>query len=34
MILLGIDAPLQNVVVGGVLVLAVWVDVVFRRGIK
>jgi D-xylose transport system permease protein len=34
MILLGVDAPLQNVVVGGVLVLAVWVDVVFRRGIK
>lgn len=34
MILLGVDAPLQNVVVGGVLVLAVWVDVAFRRGIK
>lgn len=31
MVLLGVDAPLQNIVVGLVLVLAVWVDTVYRR---
>ena len=34
MILLGVDAPLQNIVVGLVLVLAVWVDGVYRSRIK
>ena len=27
----GVDAPLQNIVVGFVLVLAVWIDIVYRR---
>lgn len=27
----GVDAPLQNIVVGMVLVFAVWVDIVYRR---
>ncbi len=34
MVLLGVDAPLQNIVVGLVLVVAVWVDTVYRRGIR
>jgi D-xylose transport system permease protein len=34
MVLLGVDAPLQNIVVGAVLVLAVWVDSLYRRRIK
>jgi D-xylose transport system permease protein len=34
MVLLGVDAPLQNIVVGLVLVSAVWVDTVYRRRIK
>ena len=34
MILLGVDTPLQNVVVGSVLVLAVWLDTVYRRRSK
>ena len=34
MVLLGVDAPMQNIVVGLVLVFAVWVDTVYRRGIK
>jgi len=34
MVLLGVDAPLQNIVVGLVLVSAVWADTVYRRGIK
>jgi D-xylose transport system permease protein len=34
MVLLGVDAPLQNIVVGLVLVLAVWVDTVYRRRIR
>ena len=34
MILLGVDTPLQNIVVGGVLVLAVWVDTVYRRRLR
>lgn len=34
MVLLGVDAPLQNIVVGAVLVLAVWVDGFYRRRIK
>jgi D-xylose transport system permease protein len=34
MVLLGVDAPLQNIVVGLVLVAAVWVDTVYRRRIK
>ncbi|WP_230529892.1 sugar ABC transporter permease [Microvirga roseola] len=34
MVLLGVDAPLQNIVVGAVLVLAVWVDGLYRRRIK
>ncbi len=31
MVLLGVDTPLQNIVVGAVLVLAVWLDTVYRR---
>ncbi|MFZ1341916.1 sugar ABC transporter permease [Thiothrix eikelboomii] len=31
MILLGVDTPLQNIVVGIVLVLAVWVDTIYRK---
>ncbi|MET3793357.1 sugar ABC transporter permease [Aquamicrobium terrae] len=31
MVLLGIDSPLQNIVVGAVLVIAVWLDTVYRK---
>ena len=31
MVLMGMDSPLQNIVVGIVLVFAVWVDTVYRR---
>jgi D-xylose transport system permease protein len=31
MVLLGVDTPLQNIVVGAVLVAAVWLDTVYRR---
>ena len=31
MVLLGYDAPLQNIVIGVVLVFAVWIDSVYRR---
>jgi D-xylose transport system permease protein len=31
MVLMGLDAPLQNIIVGIVLVLAVWVDTLYRR---
>ena len=31
MAMVGVDAPLQNIVVGAVLVLAVWIDIVYRR---
>jgi D-xylose transport system permease protein len=31
MVLLGVDTPLQNIVVGAVLVAAVWVDTAYRR---
>jgi D-xylose transport system permease protein len=31
MVLMGLDAPLQNIVVGVVLVLAVWVDTIYRQ---
>lgn len=34
MVLLGLDTPLQNIVVGFVLVVAVWLDTVYRRRIK
>ena len=34
MVLLGVDTPLQNIVVGAVLVLAVWADGLYRRRIK
>ena len=34
MILLGVDTPLQNVVVGAALVLAVWLDTVYRQRSK
>jgi D-xylose transport system permease protein len=34
MVLLGVDAPLQNVVVGLVLVAAVWIDTIYRRHVK
>jgi D-xylose transport system permease protein len=31
MVLLGVDSPLQNIVVGLVLVVAVWLDTLYRR---
>jgi len=31
MVLMGLDTPLQNIVVGVVLVIAVWLDTVYRR---
>ncbi|UWQ21935.1 sugar ABC transporter permease [Jannaschia sp. W003] len=31
MAMVGVDAPLQNIVVGTVLVLAVWIDIEYRR---
>ncbi len=34
MVLLGVDAPLQNIVVGLVLVAAVWVDTLYRGRLK
>jgi D-xylose transport system permease protein len=34
MVLMGLDTPLQNIVVGIVLVFAVWIDGVYRRRIK
>ena len=34
MILLGVDTPLQNIVVGVALVLAAWLDVVYRRRVQ
>ncbi|HET7411501.1 MAG TPA: sugar ABC transporter permease [Pararhizobium sp.] len=34
MILLGVDTPLQNIVVGFVLVLAVWLDTIYRRRVN
>ena len=34
MVLLGVDAPLQNIVVGLVLVAAVWIDTIYRRHVK
>ncbi|MEX0406301.1 sugar ABC transporter permease [Aquibium sp. LZ166] len=34
MILLGVDTPLQNIVVGLVLVVAVWLDTIYRRTVQ
>ncbi|GAA4527664.1 sugar ABC transporter permease [Chelativorans composti] len=34
MILLGVDTPLQNIVVGIVLVIAVWLDTMYRKRVK
>ncbi len=31
MAMVGVDAPYQNIVVGGVLVLAVWIDIQYRK---
>lgn len=31
MAMVGVDAPLQNVVVGMVLVVAVWIDIIYRK---
>ncbi|MWD28879.1 sugar ABC transporter permease [Aquicoccus sp. SCR17] len=31
MAMVGVDAPLQNIVVGAVLVLAVWIDIQYRK---
>ncbi len=31
MAMVGVDAPLQSIVVGTVLVLAVWIDIVYRK---
>ncbi len=34
MVLIGLDTPLQNIVVGAVLVVAVWADTTYRRRFK
>jgi D-xylose transport system permease protein len=34
MVLMGVDTPLQNIVVGIVLVMAIWLDGVYRRRIR
>lgn len=34
MVLLGVDTPMQNIVVGVVLVAAVYIDTIYRRGVK
>jgi D-xylose transport system permease protein len=34
MVLLGVDTPLQNIVVGFVLVVAVWLDTLYRRRVQ
>ncbi len=34
MVLLGVDTPLQNIVVGLVLVLAVWLDTMYRKRVN
>src|SRR5690606_2751978 len=34
MVLLGIDSPLQSIVVGAVLVLAVWLDTVYKKRVQ
>ena len=31
MVLMGLDSPLQSIVVGAVLVFAVWLDTLYRR---
>ena len=31
MVLLGIDSPMQSIVVGFVLVVAVWLDTLYRK---
>jgi D-xylose transport system permease protein len=31
MVLLGVDTPLQSIAIGAVLVVAVWLDTVYRR---
>ena len=31
MALVGLDTPLQNIVVGGVLIIAVWIDYFYRK---
>jgi D-xylose transport system permease protein len=34
LVLLGVDTPLQSIVVGAVLVVAVWLDIVYRRRLR
>jgi D-xylose transport system permease protein len=34
MVLLGVDTPLQNIVVGAVLVVAVWLDGLYRKRVR
>lgn len=29
--MVGVDSPLQNMIVGGVLIVAVWIDIIYRR---
>lgn len=31
MAMVGVDTPFQNIVVGGVLIIAVWIDIIYRR---
>ena len=34
MVLMGVDTPLQNIVVGAVLIVAVWLDTIYRQRAK
>ena len=31
MAMIGVDTPFQNIVVGGVLIIAVWIDIIYRK---
>ena len=31
MVLLGVDSPMQSIVVGVVMVIAVWLDTIYRK---
>ena len=31
MAMVGVDTPFQNIVVGAVLIVAVWIDIIYRK---
>lgn len=31
MAMIGVDTPFQNIVVGAVLIIAVWIDIIYRK---